>query len=252
MPFTFSHPAIILPLTRLPQRYYSLTGLIAGTVVPDFEYFFRIDIYSHYSHNLPGLLYFNLPVGILLCYIFHGLVKKDLVANLPVFFRERSEPLLALDWPLYFRKNIPVICVSILVGAASHLFWDGFTHRTGYFVNLFGYQSVAFSLFGLRIFLYNFFQHLSTVFGLIFIYLYVQKMPASYVAGKGLIHYTYWTFVFLVCASVTAVRLLVSGVGQDAFGKIILTLISAFLIGMVLAPFLFRRFRSLSPKRLSR
>lgn len=27
MPFTFSHPAIVLPLTFLPRQWFSLTGL---------------------------------------------------------------------------------------------------------------------------------------------------------------------------------------------------------------------------------
>lgn len=38
MPFTFSHPAIILPLSYLPKKWFSLTGLIIGSLIPDFEY----------------------------------------------------------------------------------------------------------------------------------------------------------------------------------------------------------------------
>ncbi|WP_262496247.1 DUF4184 family protein [Flavobacterium piscis] len=40
MPFTFSHPAIILPLKYLPKNWISLTGLIIGSLTPDFEYFY--------------------------------------------------------------------------------------------------------------------------------------------------------------------------------------------------------------------
>ena len=39
MPFTFSYPAIVLPLTYLPRRWFSLTGLIIGSLTPDFEDF---------------------------------------------------------------------------------------------------------------------------------------------------------------------------------------------------------------------
>jgi hypothetical protein len=42
MPFTFAHPAIVLPLKHLPKRWYSLTGLIIGSMTPDFEYFIRM------------------------------------------------------------------------------------------------------------------------------------------------------------------------------------------------------------------
>ncbi len=237
MPFTFSHPAIILPLTRLPRRFYSFTGLIAGSVVPDFEYFFRMDIYSIYSHNIPGLFYFNLPVGILICFIFHGLVKTDLVTNLPAYFRERSEPVLRLDWPDHFRKNFLAVAISIVVGAASHLFWDGFTHHSGYFVNLLDYKAVNFSMFGLHLYLYNLLQHFSTLTGLYFICAFLNQMPVAESAGRGRIRYAYWIFVMLTAGIISTIRLTASDAGPDLFGKVILTIISACLLGIVLAPF---------------
>ncbi|SEF46838.1 protein of unknown function [Flavobacterium urumqiense] len=40
MPFTFSHPAIILPF--LKNKKLSATALIIGSMSPDFEYFFRM------------------------------------------------------------------------------------------------------------------------------------------------------------------------------------------------------------------
>ncbi len=51
MPFTFSHPAIILPLKYLPQNWFSLTGLIIGSLTRDFEYFIRMKVRSNYSHT---------------------------------------------------------------------------------------------------------------------------------------------------------------------------------------------------------
>ena len=83
MPFTFSHPAIILPLTYLPRRWFSLTGLIIGSLTPDFEYFIRMTPYSLYSHTLSGLFWFDIPLGLLLCFIFHNLVRDSLCSNLP-------------------------------------------------------------------------------------------------------------------------------------------------------------------------
>jgi len=42
MPFTFSHPAIVLPLATLRRQWISATGLIIGSITPDFEYFIRM------------------------------------------------------------------------------------------------------------------------------------------------------------------------------------------------------------------
>lgn len=76
MPFTFSHPAIVLPITRLPNRFVSATGLIIGSLTPDFEYFLRLNLHSAYSHTIAGVFWFDLPLGIILAFLFHLIVKK--------------------------------------------------------------------------------------------------------------------------------------------------------------------------------
>jgi hypothetical protein len=46
MPFTFAHTALIIPLCYIRRRYrwISATGLITGSVAPDFEKFFRLKL----------------------------------------------------------------------------------------------------------------------------------------------------------------------------------------------------------------
>ena len=83
MPFTFSHPAIVLPLTYLPKRLYSLTGLVIGSLTPDFEYFIRMKVQSNYSHTPAGIFWFNVPLGFLLAIIYHNLMRNCLISNLP-------------------------------------------------------------------------------------------------------------------------------------------------------------------------
>ena len=89
MPFTFSHPAIVLPLTYFPKKWFSLTGLVIGSLTPDFEYFLRMRIKSNYSHTIDGLFWFDLPLGLLLAFIFHDIVRNSLFDNLPTFFKSR-------------------------------------------------------------------------------------------------------------------------------------------------------------------
>jgi hypothetical protein len=89
MPFAFSHPAVILPLRLLPNRYYSLTGLVAGGMAPDFEYFIRMNLGSIYSHTLAGIFYFDIPVGIAICFIFHDVVRDGLIDHLLVTLQQR-------------------------------------------------------------------------------------------------------------------------------------------------------------------
>ena len=89
MPFTFSHPAIILPLTFLPKKWYSLTGLVIGSLTPDFEYFLRMKIQSNYSHSLSGIFWFDIPLSICLAFIFHNYVRNSLFDNLPTILKSR-------------------------------------------------------------------------------------------------------------------------------------------------------------------
>src|SRR5665647_2066569 len=72
MPFTFSHPAIVLPATYLPKKWHSLSALIMGSMTPDFEYFIRMKDASKYGHTWTGVFWFDIPMGLLLIFLFHN------------------------------------------------------------------------------------------------------------------------------------------------------------------------------------
>lgn len=119
MPFTASHPAIVLPLTFLPRRWYSLTGLVVGSMTPDFEYFLRMRLKSTYSHTFGGLFWFDLPLGLLLALLFHVWVRNPLFDNLPMSLKSRFSPFKTFDWKRHLKDHWMVAVVSILVGSAS-------------------------------------------------------------------------------------------------------------------------------------
>lgn len=135
MPFTFCHPAAVLIFNYLPKKWISLTGLIAGSIIPDFEYFIRMQKLSLYSHSLSGLLWFNLPAGVLLTFIYYGIVHKTLITHLPTALKRRVFRYSGFDWVEHFKRKWLVIFVSILFGAISHLLWDHFTFETVHFLN---------------------------------------------------------------------------------------------------------------------
>jgi hypothetical protein len=128
MPFTFSHPALILPLIRLPKRWVSATGLVVGSIIPDFEKFLKMNDGNTYSHTIPGMFWFDLPLGLLLSFVFHLIVRDPLIDNLPQFLRARFNPAIAFNWMAHFRQYYLTIICSLLLGTASHIVWDSFTH----------------------------------------------------------------------------------------------------------------------------
>ena len=134
MPFTFSHPAAILPFSK--TRNLSQTGLVIGSVVPDLEFYFQLKLNENIGHTIPGILLFDLPIAFLVSLIFHCLVKKPLYQASPSWIQSRMVKYLDFDWINALRTNGSTILISILLGIFTHLLLDGITHFDGWVVNL--------------------------------------------------------------------------------------------------------------------
>jgi len=238
MPFTFSHPAIVLPLTYLPRQWFSLTGLVIGSLTPDFEYFFRMRIKSNYSHTIDGLFWFDLPLGLLLAFIFHNIVRDSLFDNFPSILKSRFLAFRHFDWNGHFKRKWFVVTISILIGAASHIFWDGFTHDHGYFVQTIPALQNSMNFLGGQIPILKILQHSSTFIGGLVIACAIYKLPSNNIE-KEIINLKYWTILVTLTLIIIAVRLL-SGLELKQYGNLIVTAISAGLISLILTPWLTR------------
>ena len=238
MPFTFSHPAIVLPLTYLPKKQVSLTGLVIGSLTPDFEYFIRMKVKSEYSHTISGLFWFDLPLGILLAFVFHNMVRNSFFENLPKKFKSRFVKFTSFDWNAYFKANWLIVVLSLLIGAFSHLFWDSFTHQHGYFVDIFPIFNNIVNIAGHQIPLYKMLQHSSTLLGGFIILLVVYKMPIVELMEQQ-INYVYWLIFIAIIFIILFVRLL-TGLNLEQYANVVITLISAGLIGLVLTPLILK------------
>lgn len=231
MPFTPAHTAIVLPFLR--SRYVSATGLIIGTMAPDFEYFFKMSVNSRYSHTLAGLLYFDVPVVLLLALLFHQVVKAPLFDNLPPYFQRRFYPLRQFSFLPYLKKNVWIFMLSALAGGLSHIAWDGFTHNDGYFVTElpFIYEGVVVPLDGARYPLWYALQHISTFVGLtaLLVYIVMQKPEAVPVKKPQPL---YWLLVVLLAFLITGLRF--GFVWSNLkIGNLVVTIISAFCLALL-------------------
>jgi hypothetical protein len=235
MPLTFSHPAIVLPLNYLPKKWVSLTGLIAGSVAPDFEYFFRMKVSSIYSHSWLGVLWFDFPVALLLCFVYHDIVKQQFIANLPAVLNRRLITYQTFNWNKHSAQNLLIVVSSIFIGIASHLFWDSFTHATGYFVQLWN-MAIPVHVLSIQIPLYKVIQHTSTLIGGIIILIAIYQMPKHPVNNNSSIA-KYWLIVSGITLSVIIFRLL-SGLNYHQYWNLIVTTISAAILAIVLTSFM--------------
>ena len=161
VPFTLSHPAaaaVALPLARRGRIPFA--AVVAGTMSPDFEFFFNLRPVAHWSHTLAGLFGFSLPVGLL------TYVAWDLVMRGP------TRHLLGLDSTLGARPPRPdarwalQAVAGVFIGAVTHLAWDGVTHGGYWGATLIpALRDPALTVGGVVIPWFNVLQHVSTVVG---------------------------------------------------------------------------------------
>lgn len=231
MPFTPAHPAIVLPLIRL--RYLSASGLVIGSLAPDYEYFFKMSVNSTHSHTLWGSLYFDVPVALLLAWLFHRFAKKNLILNLPGFIQRRLQDLLHADLGYILRHHAPAFLFSAWLGAASHIFWDAFTHGDGFFVRELPFYKGAYVPYdGVKYPLFYALQHISTGVGLFLIIVYIAlKKPA---VGRD--HHRpnlyYWLSLLAVAAVVVEIRFLLRPADFN-LGNLVVSCISGLSVALV-------------------
>lgn len=244
MPFTFAHPLYIAPLKAVKPAYFSLTGLLLGSMSPDFEYFIALEPYRTIGHSLSGLLLQAIPLSIVLAYLFHYIVKIPLAENLPALGNldlDRRARSLTGDWKLNHLKSWLVFLVSIIIGFYSHVLIDACTHYSGMFVTK--YSFFRDTLTGIP--LYKWFQRSLSLFGLfveaIFIMLLLSrvKMTARYSRVTVQMKQLYWAIVLLFTVITVALKLLITS-STNYIGMFIVSSISGFIIGVVAASIVYR------------
>jgi hypothetical protein len=237
MPFTPAHAAIVLPFLRVNPGRISATGLVIGTLAPDFEYFFKMSVNSVHSHTIPGILYFDIPVVIFLSFLFHQVIKKNLIANLPPWFQQKLLPIKEFNFINYFRNHFVVFIVSAGIGSVTHIGWDAFTHNNGFFAQRIDiYKQVFIPIDGVNYPLFYFLQQLSTVVGLlaIAVYFYVIKPDVSIRPERP--NLFYWLCVITISVCVVWLRFFLSP-DQLELGNFVVSVISALLLGLTISGF---------------
>jgi hypothetical protein len=168
MPFTLSHAAAAWPFRRTRLVF---SALIVGCFVPDIPYFLLLRAHGFNGHTLSGLFTFDLPAGLLALWLFHRYGKQVSLIYLPAGFRRR---LKFVPFSFLPPARLALIAASILMGAATHILWDSFTHK---FYWSYGHWSflrvtVPFPVVH-QLEMYKLLQYVSTVFGIVFLAIWV-------------------------------------------------------------------------------
>ncbi len=221
MPLTFAHPAAVLPGYRLRNQGVPFAALVIGSMSPDFEYFLRLEPWGNFSHTLPGLVGFCLPVGLVAYGVYRVLILPALPECLPDYLQRRWPAPPAICGSLW---HMGVAAIAILIGALTHIVWDSFTHGIGLAVQAF--PQLKTTLLGWPA--YKYLQHGSTVVGLFLLLVVVHRLPRTRTTpqrGPGLTLYAVFFAVF--CLVFTLLYTLVPG---QYLGRIVVEIIDAAII----------------------
>jgi hypothetical protein len=200
MPFIVSHPAAVVPLTRVgpfARWGLSLSALVVGSMVSDLPHYIHLTRFihlpsgKHFAHTFAGVFLFCIPVGMFVLWVFHIVLKPPLLSLLPVNQQERLAPI-ATKFRFGPLRQFFLIILSLVLGALTHLVWDSFTHVHGWPVQ-------HFSILHMPV--------MQTSRQTLFVYNFLQR--GSSLAGIALL--IYWCFKWLRQGREWSVRLPVQG-----------------------------------------
>jgi hypothetical protein len=126
VPFTGSHPAAVLPFFRsglVPA------ALVIGSMVPDLPYYLPVSFARSLTHSLTGVIGIDLAMGLACFAVWVWLMEPAAVAVAGEPLRSRlprDTPAPAGDY--LGRRSALLVVGSVLLGAATHVVWDAFTH----------------------------------------------------------------------------------------------------------------------------
>ena len=238
MPFTFSHPAIILPLSKSKNIRLSFTGLIAGSMAPDFEFLLRLRNTENFGHTWPGVLACDIPFAIALSFVFHYFVRDTLILHLPKYFRQRFVELIKFNWWLYLKQHKFNFFAAVLIGILSHFFLDSFTHQNKIIEQWVPFFSAVIVVFKQPLPVPVILQIITSLIGGLYILWFITKMEkgedvlqAKSIAG-------YWTMMGVLTTAIFALRLLFDKVHQST-ADIIIAGVGSFVYAFLLVTIIY-------------
>jgi hypothetical protein len=241
MPFTLAHPAIILPLSK--NKRFSTTALIAGSMVPDFEFFFQLREIDNIGHHWYGILLFDFPMAMICCFLFHNLLRNSLIINLPVYLRSRFIDVSFFDWNTYTRTNKWKITFSLIIGICSHILWDGFTHYDGIFVEALPVLTAKTGIVGIDIPVYFLLQLVFSIIGLLAVTYAIICLPQQQATSGEEKNDRYWPSFGLTLSLILCIRL-TGWPHYNSFWGVFMAVMGGICYTWIITSVLFKHFSS--------
>jgi Domain of unknown function (DUF4184) len=176
MPFTLAHAAAAIPFRR--TRLIT-SAVVVGCFAPDFMFYLTLRPRHRFGHTWTGAFVLDLPLSLLILWLFHRYAKEPLWHWMPKSFRQRVT-LGPRALPVKNLGDFALLLVSILVGIGTHMLWDSFTHPDYWPYRHWSLlrDSIVLPIVG-SVECYTFFQYASSVIGTLVILVWFLRLPKT-------------------------------------------------------------------------
>jgi hypothetical protein len=173
MPFTLAHPAAVMPFRRL--KFLPMPALVVGSMAPDIPYYLptKFILAIGDTHTLYGSFLRDIPMGLAMI-----LVVVLLRGPLTALMTERTRWVSLREAERFTARPVSWLLAipALLIGAWTHIVWDGFTHPGTWLSRRVDALSAPVNLFGMYTgVVSHVLQYASSVMGLaVIVYWYSQ------------------------------------------------------------------------------
>jgi len=173
MPFTFAHPAAVLPLRRF--KSLRLAALMVGSVTPDLPYYVpaRYGRLMLDSHTAMGALWLDVPLG-LVALLVGFLLRRPLTVLMSP--RSRSLCLQSMERFKEQPRQWLWAPLAVYIGTWTHIIWDAFTHDSGWVVRRVAALSAPITIGAYTGTLCHVLQYVSSVAGLLILAIWYLRL----------------------------------------------------------------------------
>ena len=216
MPFTPTHVLAIIPIAAVSRGTLPFSALVIGSMIPDFPLFSPLPPAYDTTHSAPGLFLACLPLGLACFFLFQSLMKRPLLALMPRAIHRRS---VSLSEPCVepTSKTLVRSSLAIVAGAATHIFWDSFTHRGRWGTRLFPrLNEIGLAMSGHGIPGFKLLQYGSTLIGLpclvLLLAIWLHRREPQAICGHPVLPASTKVVAYLVAVAIpVSVALLLAG-----------------------------------------
>lgn len=248
MPLTFAHPAAVLPSSR-NSKYVNFLAMVLGSMAPDFEYFLRGMPAGATGHTLSGFITFNLPIVVIVYFIYLTCIHQTLFSHLPSMIKVTNSQKTGSSSLL---KGF-VFLYSALFGMLTHIVWDSFTHLNGFMVKTLPVLTYTVHIFDVNIPIFKILQHGSTIVGITviisFMYVRARKNRGN---SEDLTttkqKWMYWSLIALVTILLFCLWYFIDKVSILSYGILVVRIIDSAFISLFIVSLYFNQAK---PKFLS-